>query len=376
MKIDFFVTSDLPSQKKRVAYALNQALKKEGLCSSVVDFKDEGVRDYLMRSVLDKPDFLCTVDIHNWLFDQNYIWEFFDAQHLHLALEEPLAGVKALEGQNSYLFLTDFLEYGHLKRQFDRLSVFRHGIEEDKEFREEARPFDFVYFGDFLRNRRPLWPYFFTDEICQVLDEAVATVLCSARHCILSAIQEAADRNKVNLFGSSLFWLYHHCEYQARMRDVMALVTLLKDFSVHIFGAQEHGEGWKKQGSLFPKSVLHFPVPFHEAKSTMRKTKFVVHSSPHARHSLQETVLEAIAAGAMVITNESHYLQLEFPGKNALLYYIPGREEALKEEIRELLASEDERKRRVEIGRSIVLKNHTWSHRVKDLMQCLQKSIS
>ena len=167
--------------------------------------------------------------------------------------------------------------------------------------------------------------------------------------------------------------IYCHIENYLRGRERVEMVRSLRGLSVHLFGGQVDVDnivitkGWKEYLSDCPWVTLHPTVSYEESLRIMSRSKVLLNSSPQFRGGAHDRVVNGMACGAVVCTNDNPFMRRHFDGGREVCLFQYGRWRDLKEEIQSMLAQEGRRKE-IASGREKVLAAHTWDHRVRDLV--------
>ncbi len=131
------------------------------------------------------------------------------------------------------------------------------------------------------------------------------------------------------------------------------------DRPLHIYGT-----GWKKNS----KDIFHDPVPFEKMPELLRRSKIVINSVPMFKRGLHERLLLALASGASVVTNKSYGLQKVFGEGGGLDYFLAPHYKDVNLAIERALGDEDSRFKAVLERHDLILQEHTWDARAKELI--------
>lgn len=376
MKIDFFLTKDKTPHQVKSAQALCKAFERLGAQTECIDFSGGHVREYLQARITEKADFSCSFDLMGLACNESFLWDSLELKHLQYSLDAPLKSAVALKSYRAILTIADNADYEQLRTMNETAIHFLPNAADahDLQMGSNERALDLTFFGNYLHTAddKQRWKFYFTKEVCELLELAAHIAITDPKASLIYAIQKANTTLNINFQGVKLNFLYHYLARYCKAQDRCNLLHCLKEFNVHIFGGQDGKIGWKKNISHLPNAILHFPLSYKEAQGIAGQSKFIVNSSPQCRQGLHPRIVEGIVAGAMIITNESLFLQKEFPGESALLYYTPGKEKELQEEIASLLANEEKRKERVLNGQRVLLQKHTWDIRADTILKYIK----
>lgn len=133
------------------------------------------------------------------------------------------------------------------------------------------------------------------------------------------------------------------------------------DLGLKIYGYGE--EEWAQEPGL--RACLHPPITDRALLNrAYNDTKIAVNiTRPHGFSSLNMRVYEAMAAGAMMLTDEKSDARLLFEAGNELVTYSTPRE--LRQKARYYLDHPGERAQIAEAGRRRVARDHTYAARMK-----------
>lgn len=242
-----------------------------------------------------------------------------------------------------------------------------------------SREFEVVLMATFIdfEGRRKCWKQWFPSSICAMMDHAVEIVFSNSDISYIDAFQIAFNDFLIHdMFKKddqyNLLGIWEQIELYIRGKERVELVKSLPHTKIHIFDSSIDQLNWEGyfQGK-HPHLVFHPPVSFEESFDVLKKSKFVINSSPHLRDGAHERVFNALACGAMPIAEANPYMREIFSEGDLLFYRHPdlkGIEEKLQ-----IFSNEEKRQAIVESGRSKVMAAHTWDHRASALMDFLKK---
>ncbi|MFC2075938.1 glycosyltransferase [candidate division KSB1 bacterium] len=79
-----------------------------------------------------------------------------------------------------------------------------------------------------------------------------------------------------------------------------------------------------------------------------------------------------MAAGCLVLSDESAFLKENFNPGEDLVFYNPDQPENLKEKIKSYLSHEEEAADIVKSGQTRVIAGHTWNHRTELILRTVK----
>ncbi len=127
--------------------------------------------------------------------------------------------------------------------------------------------------------------------------------------------------------------------------------------TVHVYG-----NGWAQSGlTAYENFVLHAPVSFEEGIKLMSQTKILLNHMAWFKHGSSERIFNAMAQGAVCVTDSSEYLDTILThGENCCIYDIRHPENgAVAREINHLLSDPQNAARIAANGQQIAAE-HTW----------------
>lgn len=161
-----------------------------------------------------------------------------------------------------------------------------------------------------------------------------------------------------------------------RMVDRIQLLRSLSGLPVHLFGnvvGQTSRSMGEIIGGVLSGLTIHPAVNFSEALEIMQNAQIVLNSSPMFKTGAHERIFYAPSAGAVLVTNETPWIRSHFHAPEELITYRA--EDDVKERLKALLAKPDVLKSIANAGREKVLSAHTWNHRIRQLLEIMNRAI-
>lgn len=255
------------------------------------------------------------------------------------------------------------------------------GVEKEMDFDPAApRDLDIVLMATFIdfEERRKIWKEQFPASVYEMMHNTIEIVFSTSKIQFMEAFQLVFNEYiKNGKFGGSdkfdFITVWEELELYLRGRERVDLVKSIKEIPIHIFDSSIDKTNWRgyfqdKHSNL----IFHPPISFKESFNILKRSKFVLNSSPHTRNGAHERVFNALACGAVPITEENLYLPTQFEHGTDLIFFSHPNLKQIEENV---LSFMDEGKRQalVRSGREKVMANHTWDHRVETLLDFLQK---
>jgi spore maturation protein CgeB len=371
-KIDFFTAMNQYSSTIHFTRGFKEALEMQGVACRMFDLEDGYFRESMQMIFEDPPDL--TLSFNYLGFEEEQIWlcDALNVPHLTYGLDATLYGVNSLNNPLMALSTVDRMDWeGFQSFGGSRMLFLPHAVEEGFAGLPhlEDRPYDLVFCGTYIDyiEEEESWPLKFSESVCKMMKMASQRILNDPSSSVFMAIAKAREALQTDLTGVDFQKVYDAVERYCKGWDRFALINSLRDFNVHLFGSHTGRRDWRRCFADAPNVVFHAPVSFTESLDIFKKSKIVINSAPQFRHGSHERVFYGLAAGCAVITNDNPYLEGQFGQGKGLLYYLPGRENELKEQVKELLANNVQRKDRIATSRQQVMEHHTWRQRVDDL---------
>lgn len=170
--------------------------------------------------------------------------------------------------------------------------------------------------------------------------------------------------------------LWEYLEIYVRGEDRLEMLRAVKDLDVHVFGGSYGGRSWKQVFADEDLPIATYgELSFNDAVKVLQDARIVLNSCPTYKKGGHERLFAAMAAGAMVLTDECPFMWDNFAPGEHLLLYEPEHWNLLAEELEETLKDESERLFIASAGQKAVLEGHTWGHRVDVLLDEIPKLI-
>ena len=104
------------------------------------------------------------------------------------------------------------------------------------------------------------------------------------------------------------------------------------------------------------------------AECGLKRSKIVLNSMLFFRDGSHERIFTGLSCGSVPVTSESLYLHEQFTDGKDVVFYQAKKKEEVNAKIEELLSDEKKRKEMAASGKEVVMKHHTWDHRVEELL--------
>lgn len=317
----------------------------------------------------------CSADKNEMLCDQ------IATPHIAILVDPPTWHY-ALTGSPFMILTCDdksgnrFLDLIPFKRHF----FLPHAVERDILYSpHEEKLYDVSLLATFINyeERHQRWQELFPREVCEVMDDTIEITfsdpakgfLETFKEILLSKVPSARDFDLAR--DPNFLMLSLEIELYIKGKERLDLIRSIKTPNVHIFGASINATGWKKE--LEKQSNVHFhaPVSFDKAFEIMRQSKILLNSSMKNKEGAHERIFMGLGSGAAVVTNDCPYIREQFEVDDEIIVYNPPEIDLLDEQIVSLLNNPNRLNSMIQSGRSRVMGNHTWDHRVDTILDQL-----
>lgn len=363
--LQFTSQVDRPSQYGVLPHftqKFHEALLAAGINSRLWVVNKDEPKEFFKELQEDPP--LCTVSFNYCIKGEKNI------PHVNILVDAPYYFFNQMSLGNIIWTCTDRIDEGiYSKLGFDNIFFLPHAAEKIDISKQEKK-YDVVMLSSHIdyEEIRKQWNELYSDGLVEVMDNAVAMMLKSPAMPSYQAFVDALDVYQAKGGGIgdiSLTHIFHQIDLYIRGIDRVELVRSIKNARVDIFGSSKN-DGWKKYIDQ-PNVFIHDELPFTEALDVIRQSKVVLNSCPTIRDGAHERVFNALASGALVVSSESRYLREEIlPG--AIIFYEGSGKAHIGPLIDDYLNNPQERTPSLQIAREIVLQNHTWEQRAKQLV--------
>jgi spore maturation protein CgeB len=310
--------------------------------------------------IIEKPNICCLVDL--------------SYRYFHV-LESPLVHV----GCND-LFSEHMIHETGFKQTFF-LPV--AADEPDENAVKKSRSIDILLMATFIdyEERRKEWNLIYSKAMVEVLNNSIELAFAQETMPLPEAFQlaykTAIYKNEQLMVNTQmLFSALSDLELYVRGRDRAELVCSIRHLPLHIYDGSVDKRNW--EGYLKGKQTnvtFHRPVNFEESLKVFADSKIVLNSTPHTRQGASERVFNALARGALPLTNQNTYLGSIFESEKDILYFKNRQLGQVEPLIDKYLKDNDLRDDLVAHGRKKVLQDHTWDNRADLLLNYIADKI-
>lgn len=335
-------------------------------------------RDMYSSMVVSPPD--CTLSFNDLTQERRdlFLCDLFKIPHLSYLVDSAHRFLHLTSSPYSLLASVDRFDVEFLRAAKCPYAFFLpHAVDESLAFDALAvRHYDVTMLSSFIDYEAIM------EECMQVLPASLTTVMKRAADIareerslsIIQSFQKAWNEPGPHrsLDGSTInsrYMLDRLVDY-IQGKERVELLKSIKDVRVDVFGSD--CGGWEKYLGKRSHITYHHEVSFEEAHQIMRESKIVVNSCAWIRNGAHERIFSAMACGALVIAESNSYLCEQFADGESIGFYHLLNPDALNERIAGYLSDESKRGAVSLCGKEIVLKEHTWNQRARQLIAAIQ----
>lgn len=362
--------------------SVHEALLRAGIKSRLLEAKRHDPDPFIKALMDETPD--CTLSFNGVLPDSEgrFLADMIKIPHVGVLVDSSVYFARFVPSTHSITTCVDEASVVFFQGLgFNRSFFLPHGVDRSISADPEGtREYDVVMLGSCIdyEGVRASWKERFTAPLRKVMEDAADFALETPSLPCYQAFVETLNKAvlaKADIDPTKIHYLAVLAEVETYLRgkDRIELVKAVKDARVDIFGASDDLKGWKDYLGDRKNVVIHDPVPFEQVLSIMKHSKIVLNSSPWIYRGVHERILSGLACGALVITNENGYLQEHFKDGESIVMFRHGKWDKVNHRVNEYLESESLRRQVAEAGRKVVMKGHTWDHRVAHLLNELPK---
>lgn len=348
MKIDILVGDNLYGSTVNFAKGLASALKKEGIDVRLF-WVGEGYFFQAFYEILaDPPDYTCSFsDIKLGNLPLAELWSI---PHISLLVDPAIYFLHHCTSSRSFIGSVDEEDVTFLKQLgFPRAFFFPHAAHKDDFTSTDLpREYEEVFFGTCVDIDALLksWEKKYSAKEREVLQEASRLTLSSGEISVLKALRQ------LNVTDETLPLFHYEVDQYCRGKD---RIELLKNRKVHIWGSGP----WEK---YCPHAFQHSQIPFQECLEIMKRSRFVLNSSPRFKQGSHERIFNALMCGACPVTMENGFTSKFFAQGELITYKVGDWNFAMDPKEATEIAHR---------GQVKVLHEHSWEARSRLLLQSL-----
>jgi len=211
--------------------------------------------------------------------------------------------------------------------------------------------------------------YLWTTELDPLIKECAEALLDNCSYSAADLIATVCDRKKYNLPFTdhrNMTWLAAHVTHCASMLKRKIYLGTLIDKGIHLYGDKA---GWYELFDKAPK--VHDDVPYGTTLSSIyQKSRVSINvTSCQMASACNQRVFDVPLSGGFLITDSQSALGDLFDLKNEVVFYSNTSE--LIEKVDFYLKNEAERKKISALAREKIIQEHTYKHRIKEIVKIL-----
>ncbi len=251
----------------------------------------------------------------------------------------------------------------HLKQQnFDKTFFFPLGIPHDLTSKEKCYDITFVGTCIDYDEISAHWQNTYDSDLRSRIDAIIDATINDTHTSYLQHAQLLLhDRNDID-FNTICSEILRYLKGYERI----LLLNSLNGLPIHIFG---NSLGPKTWDDFLPQNhsfTIHDGVPYQKSLEITAQSRVIINSSPGFKEGPHDRILSGLACEALVVTNDTTYIQQNIPTNLGLITFTHSTLNALKDQLAYHIAHPHQLTSITQHGCSYAINNHTWSSRVKE----------
>lgn len=338
-----------------------------------IDLKSKNIQEILANEVVNGIDL--TIGFNSMSIE--YLYEKRSIPHLAIFVDHPIYHYTAfnMNLDNIYISCTDEERLYFLKNKldYDNSFILNHAV--DSKITHNIygeKIYDIVMLGSIESSKKLRIllkeKYKNNKVIMELIDYvtelAVGNSIFTLEDLLDSVIQmEKIDIN-INITSFEYYELLTNIEKYVRCISRERAIINFSNYKIHVFGNIK-SEKIKNKENIY----VHEAVDNKNAIEILKNSKISLNNTKTIYNGSHERILLASACGAINLTNYTKYFK-ELLGSNAI-YYNDCRLDEAYEEVEYILKND---KKRIDIAleaNEVVMKNHTWRNRAKQIIDML-----
>jgi spore maturation protein CgeB len=379
-KICLLTCHNLYESKRYFTQKLVEALNRQGIETSILSWSHGPFPEELVEEIRNqKPDLTCTF---HQLPEQSvggYFWDRLKLPHLTMLVDPAFYDLELMQSPFSILSCVDrsdcdLLRSYHFKNTF----FLPHAVEREllEPVQDCSRPLDVIMLGTCYDpdHLYAYWKKTYSEEIVDVLEEAVERVLSDNHTTFFRALLQALTLHEVDPHEIEFDQLAYYVDSYVRGIDRLQLIRSIKNAHVHVFG----GKCWREEKPIADWSyylakqanvTVHPAVNFEDALILLKQSKICLNSMPFFKNGTHERVFAALACGSLPLTSDNLYMRENFSDEHDLLFYQFTALDEVDDKIQTYLQDPLKHQQAVVKGQAKVKQHHLWDNRVETMLQ-------
>ncbi len=322
------------------------------------------------------PDF--TIGFNGGPRDPDHLLycEKFQIPHVSLLVDPPYSFLYLIESSYTMIGCDDKTGCTFLNNlQFENTFFLPHAVEPELCcHKNQKKDLDVVMLATFIdyENRWKEWKQKYPASVRRLMEQIVEKTFDEPKTSFITAFDEAHKQTSSRFESKQLTEIFQDLELYIKGRNRAELAKTVPSSTLHIFGGTVDRSNWKSYlGKKHPNIYVHNPVDYQQALEIIKRSKVILNPSLKNKEGAHERIFSGLACETLVITNESQYLRESFSDRQGIVFFDPARVKSLDHTINTYLTHEAVRSAEVKKGKQIVMKNHTWDHRVKVILEAI-----
>lgn len=353
-----------------------EALRRLGHDSQLFDGQER-----YTGSLRDAPDF--TIGFNGGLPGvQGGFWtDALQIPHVSCLVDPPFRFLKLRE--SPYIIVTSddgFFAEKFRSAGFANLFFLAHAVEPELNHDpKEKRIYDVVMLASCIDFEKLAaeWKTKYPKEVIRAMIDAIEITLSDEVTSFVSAFEmtyNACAKNSKNtkVFSVDFMGVLSDIEMYIKGLERVKMIQAIRDVPVHIWGTGP----WEKYMKNQPNAILHGEISYEESMKILKKSKVTLNSSLKNKEGAHERIFSGPPCGSLVVTSENRYLRETFQDEKSILFYRYRELNNLNDKVIEFLSDENKRLETVQKAHEIVLKHHTWDHRMSELLNNIENILT
>lgn len=350
---------------------LYEALSRTSLRCRIIEFEE--ARKHLL---LDPADFTISFNSAPTLQDGSLLCDYMEIPHVACLVDPSFHITSFLNNTHMLTTCDDQASAAFAKLLNPRIYFFPHAVERElSPDPTKEKIYDVVMLASFIdcEGRRKNWKNQYSPLIYGAMEETIKRSLTDESTSFIFAFLEELGKafkntTKDPMEDPGIIEAFKELEQYIKGRDRIDLIESVKSHKVHVFGNSGDELTWETYFKKNPNVIVHPSISFTEALEVMKQTKILLNSSIKNKHGAHERIFSGPACGAVVVTNDNSYMRELFVDGEEIVLFRRSEFNKVDKTINLLLNDENRRQAIAEAGRKKVMANHTWDHRVAQLL--------
>jgi spore maturation protein CgeB len=374
-KIDFLVVDNPYNSTYLFTKGIKKAFDDLGFSTRTLSFKEENIFSSLNQLLKSPPDLLFSFSYIYMQGDhlginrkEMFLSTFLKVPQFTYLIDSPIFQMHLFSEPKNYCSVVDKSDFEGLKSLNKNILFLPHAVEREEKYLKEDKVFDIVMTASFLdyEERILSWKERFNSQTYKKLLFAFEQALQNKDKPLILSLEKAFEGSYEYPYND----LYFELEYCIKGQDRQELLSLLKDFPIHIFGMSTSKKTWEQKFKNHKHLFCHPPLTYKKSLEILKKAKIVLNSSPQFSQGSHERIFNALMSRSFVVTNFNSFIHQEFKENKGVIYFGKGAQTtSLQEKVLSALSNNCQEE--VYEGVKILQQRHTWHNRAEEIISYL-----